>query len=254
MKKLILISMLVFSMALAGVAHAQELTVSAAMSLRDAFKEIGTQFESAHPGVTVTFNFSSSGKLRQQIEGGAPVDVYASASQAHMDALEKEGLIVSDSRKDFAGNALVLARPKGSALVSDFKSLENENVKRIAIGNPETSPAGKYAREVLTYLGLWDKVQPKLIYVETVRQVLDYLVRGEVDAGIFYASDAMLRKDDIEVVAIAPAGSHKPILYPIAAVKGSDKLDVARQFIEFLRSPKGKAVLKSKGFTVPTDE
>jgi len=182
------------------------------------------------------------------------VDVYASASQAHMDALDKEGLIVSDSRKDFAGNAIVLARPKGTALVSDFKSLTNEDIKRIAIGNPETSPAGKYAKEVLTYLGMWDKVQPKLVYVETVRQVLDYLVRGEVDAGIFYASDAMLREDTLEVVASAPAGSHKPILYPIVAVKGTKELETAREFIGFVRSPEGRTILTSKGFSVPDNE
>jgi molybdate transport system substrate-binding protein len=171
-----------------------------------------------------------------------------------MDALDKEGLIIRDSRNDFAGNAIVLARPKGIALVSDFKSLASENIKRIAIGNPETSPAGKYAKEVLTYLGLWDKVQPKLIYVETVRQVLDYLVRGEVDAGIYYASDARLREDSVKMVASAPAGSHKPILYPIAAVKGTRDPEMAREFIGFVRSPEGRALLIRKGFSVPGNE
>ena len=224
-----------------------ELTVSAAMSLKDAFEEIGGIFEKGRPGVKVVFNFSSSGKLRQQLLAGAPVDVFASASEKDMNLLEKAGLIYPTTRADFAGNVIVLIRPKGAEAPVSFNSLKDKRIMRIAMGHPDTSPAGAYSKEVLESLGLWEGLRPKLIFAETVRQALDYLLRGEADAAILYASD-IVQAGSVEIAERAPAGSHKPIVYPIAAVKGSFNKILSEEFIKLVTSPKGKDILRSKGF------
>ncbi|MEN6440675.1 MAG: molybdate ABC transporter substrate-binding protein [Syntrophobacter sp.] len=243
--------MLVVQIAFVTDARAQrELIVSAAASLTNAFDEIGKKFEGAHPGTKVVFNFAASGALLQQIDQGAPVDVFATADQKTMDQAKEKNLILPDTRKDFTGNELVLIVPSAAKVpVATLKDLAGKEIGKLALGNPDTVPAGRYAREVLTNEGLWDGLQSKLIFGNSVRQVLDYVSRGEVDAGFVFASDTGAAKDQVKVVQ--EAKNHKPIAYPIAIVKSSSKQDVAKQFVDFVLSGEGQGVLKKHGFTKP---
>src|SRR5262245_17903498 len=194
----------------------REITVSAAVSLRDAFREIGNQFE-RRTDVRINFNFGASGALQKQIESGAPVDVFASAGMPQMNALATQGLIVPETRRDFARNTLVLIVPGDSTLgITTFADLGGPKVKRIAVGNPKTVPVGQYAEQILTRLDLGPRLVPRLILAEDVRQALDYVARGEVDVGIVYGSDVRVSGDRVRIVATAPADSHDPVLYPIA--------------------------------------
>jgi molybdate transport system substrate-binding protein len=169
-----------------------EITVSAAISLKNAFEEIGKIFMQKHPGTKVIFNFAGSGALARQIETGAPVDVFASAAQKDMDDLGKRDLIVVNSRKDFAKNGVVLVKPARSTIpLQTLTDLQKKEIRKIAIGNPKTVPAGRYAEEALRHHNLWDALKDKLIFAENVRQVLDYVARNEVDAGLVYSTDAM---------------------------------------------------------------
>ncbi|MFP5406150.1 MAG: molybdate ABC transporter substrate-binding protein, partial [Gammaproteobacteria bacterium] len=184
-------------------ARAGDLTVSAASSLSDAFKEIATAFETRHPGTKVRLNIASSGTPLQQIARGAPVDVFASADVATLDAAASQGLIVSAQRRNFAGNDLVLIVPTGPGVspapVTHLADLASPAVRRIAIGNPASVPVGRYARAALESAGLWSQVEPRLINARNARQVLDYVARGEVDAGFVYATDAALMKEKLRV-------------------------------------------------------
>ena len=236
-----------------NVGAQQELTVSAAASLTNAFKEIGTSFEASQANTTkakVLMNFASSGALMQQIAGGAPVDVFASAAQREMNELEKKGLVIVSTRRDFAANGIVLIKPASSkAALKGFEDLKNTGIKKIAIGNPASVPAGMYAQEALKYFKIYDDIKDKLIFGEHVRQVLDYVARGEVDAGVVFSTDAMVRSKEVTIVAPAPGKSHKKILYPVAVVKDSKKIDLSKSFIDFLVSPEGKRILAKYGFT-----
>jgi molybdate transport system substrate-binding protein len=228
----------------------QELIVSAAASLTNAFGDIGKQFEAANPGTRVVFNFAASGPLLQQIEMGAPVDVFASADQKTMDQAQGKKLIAPETRKDFASNGLVLIIPKqAKSQVHSLEDLKGKEVTRVSLGNPETVPAGRYAKEALVNEGLWDDLAPKCIMGNTVRQVLDYVSRGEVDAGFVFATDAAVAKEKVEIV-LSP-GKHTPILYPIALVAASARKDLASRFVAFVLSHEGQQVLTSYGFGKP---
>ena len=250
----IFLMMVLAAMVSSPAVHAQqrqEIIVSAAASLRNAFLEIGEIYEK-QTGVKPNFNFAASGVLQQQIETGAPVDVFASASQQQMDALQRKGLLLDETRQDFTGNSLVLIVPSGSRLnIKSFQDLADARVRRIAIGNPKTVPAGQYAQDTLTALNLWDTLQPRFIPAENVRQVLDYVSRDEVEAGLVYATDAAIGEDKIRVVAEAPAGTHEVITYPIAVLKDSTNRDAAIKFIELTQSGTGKSILAKYGFTDP---
>ncbi|MHB1391281.1 MAG: molybdate ABC transporter substrate-binding protein [Thermoleophilia bacterium] len=227
----------------------QKLTVSAAISLKDAFTEIGKNFESQHPGLQVEFNFGASGDLAQQILGGAPVDVFAAASTKETEDLDKKGLIIKETLIKSVGNDLVLVTPAAaSGQINSFSDLGQSQVKKIAIGNPATVPAGRYARDTLIYFNLWDSLQPKLVYGESVRQVLDYVARGEVDAGIVYATDAKSRAAEVKTVLTAPAESHKPIIYPMAVIAGSKQEQLARQFLNLVAAKESQPVFEKYGF------
>lgn len=226
----------------------EEILVSAAPSLKNVFTEIGTLFEK-QSGTRVRFNFAASGLLQKQIEAGAPVDVYASASEKQMEALQARGLILNNTRRDFAGNSLILIVPVKSKLrLRAFNDISRAEVSRLAIGNPKTVPAGQYAREALIHLKLWDKLQPRCVLAENVRQVMDYVVRGEVDAGLVYASDASVASNKISIIAQAPEGSHSSIVYPIAVVRDSKAQTNSRRFIDLTLSKTGQAILKKHGF------
>jgi molybdate transport system substrate-binding protein len=236
---------------LAVAADQQEIIVSAAISLKNAFEDIGKLYEVKHKGVKVTFNFGASGDLVRQIEGGAPVDVFASAAQKDMDEAEKKGLTVSDSRVNFAGNSVVLIIPAESKIrIKTFQDLGLNQVGKIAAGNPKTVPAGRYAEEVFVHFKLLPAIKEKLIYAENVRQVLDYVARGEVDAGIVYSTDAMVRAKDIKIVATAPDESHRPVIYPAAVVSKTGQQGLAKAFVTFLTSEEAGKVLEQYGFKV----
>lgn len=226
----------------------ETLTVSAAISLKDAFDEIGKEFQEKS-GKKINFNYGASGALQQQIKNGAPVDVFASAGEAQMNELEKNGFVVSGTRSNFAQNSLVLIFPKNSRLnIQTFNDLTKSEVRKIAVGNPKTVPAGQYAEESLTKSNLKDTLRTKLILAENVRQVLDYVVRGEVDAGIVYATDAQMAKENVSVVATAEESSHSPILYPLAIIKDSKQTQAAQEFTDFVLSVSGQEILRKHGF------
>lgn len=231
-----------------GANRAESLTVSAAISLKDAFDEIGAAFQ-AKTGKKIDFNYGASGALQQQIETGAPVDVFAGAGEKQMDELAAKNLIDNASRKDFASNSLVLIIPKNSgSTLSGFEILARPEVRKIAVGNPKTVPAGQYADEVFERLNLKKDLQNKLIFAENVRQVLDYVARGEVDAGIVYQTDAKTADDKVYVLATAPENSHSPILYPIALIKNGEQKQSANEFLDFVLSAEGQQILQKYGF------
>ncbi len=233
-------------------AETSSITVSAAISLKDAFIEIGRLYEAKDGDTKVFLNFAASGDLARQIEGGAPVDVFASASPKEMDELYNKGLILDGARSAFAANGIVLIVPMGSNVVPlSFEGLAAKKIQKIAVGDPKTVPAGRYAEEVLTYYKLLPSIKDKLIFTENVRQVLDYVVRGEVDAGIVYATDAAIRAKEVRIISYAPKESHKPVVYPIAVVNGTRNEPAAKAFVALVLSPAGQRILKKYGFGNP---
>jgi molybdate transport system substrate-binding protein len=243
---------LVLLLAFCGVVQAQsrtEVLVSAAISMKNAFEEIGRVYEATNRDVKVSFNFGASGDLARQIEGGAPVDVFVSAAITDMDTIDSKGLILGETRVNFARNKLALVVPAQSVLrIASFVDLQKLEVKKIALGSPKTVPAGRYAEEVLRHYGVLGSLRERLVFAENVRQVLDYVARGEVDAGMVYSTDAMTRPKEVSVVATAPEGSHKPILYPIAVIKGTKWESAARGLVSLVVSPEGRKILERHGF------
>ncbi|HKV04710.1 MAG TPA: molybdate ABC transporter substrate-binding protein [Candidatus Acidoferrales bacterium] len=245
---------MVFSLG-AGLASGQapqsakvDLTVSAAISLKDALDEAKRLYIADRPKVSVAINYGASGTLQLQIEQGAPVDVFLSAAPKQMDALDKKGLLLEGTRRDFLRNGVVLIVPKNAALnVSSFQDLTQPNVSRVALGEPTTVPAGQYAMEVLTSLGIYKAVSSKAILAKDVRQVLTYVETGNVDAGFVYSTDA-LSSAKVRVVAQAPGNSHAPVIYPAAVVKATKNASAARAFLDFLSGPRGRAIFQKYGF------
>jgi len=230
-------------------AQAKTITVSAAASLTEAFNEIEKKFEEENPDIDVSYNFAGSGTLRMQIEGGAPIDVFASASQSHMDLLSEQSLIVEDSRKDFAANTVVLITPAGNELsINGPEDLNSSEVGTISIGNPETAPVGRYTVEALEAEGLWEELEAKTLLADDVKQVLVYVERGEVDAGFVYSTDAATSEQGtIDITATLPTVT--PISYPIAVTSASENKEEAQTFVDFVSSNQGRAILESYGFT-----
>ena len=226
---------------------AGDLTVSAAISLRDALDEISHLYSADHPAVTVRFNLGGSGTLQRQIEQGAPVDIFISASTKEMDALQSQGLLLPGTRKDLVKNSVVLIVPEGNKAISGFQDLTKPAVKTVAIGEPQTVPAGKYAQEVLTRFGIYDQLKPKLVLAKDVRQVLTYIETGNAEAGIVYATDAKI-STKVTVVATAPENSHSPVVYPAAVIKNSTNPAASKAFLEFLAGEKARAVFEKYGF------
>ncbi len=225
-----------------------EVLVSAAASLTDVLREAQRQFEAENKPVKIRFNFGSSGALQQQIEKGAPVDLFIAASTAPVDALVRKGSVSATAVRVIASNEVVLIQSASTpALVRSWDDLRQSQVTKIAIGNPEHVPAGMYGREVLERLGLWPAVERKLVFGEDVRQVLHFVESGEVQAGIVYGTDAASSKK-VTVVAPAPAASHAPVVYPAAIPIDARNAAGAKAFTDFLISPKGKAILGKFGF------
>jgi molybdate transport system substrate-binding protein len=227
-----------------------ELVVSAAASLTHAFKEIGSEFERARPGIKVVFNFAASDVLLRQIIEGAPVDAFASADEEAMDKAAKENAIDPATRFNFAANRLVLITPREfRGVLASLEDLRRKEIKRIAIGQPATVPAGRYARAALEQARLWEVLREKFIYTQNVRQSLDYVARGETDAGFVYATDLLIAK--VKVRMAHEVKTPRPILYPVAVTRLSGKRKLAGDFLQFLRSEPGRKILHKNGFTTP---
>lgn len=231
-------------------AQAADLTVSAAASLTNAFKEIGTAYEAQNPGTKVQFNFGASGALLQQIAKGAPVDVFASADQETMDQAQQQQLVRADARRDFVRNALVVIVPTAApAMPATLPDLLQPGFRQIAIGTPASVPVGRYTQAVLEKANLWSGIQPKMVGASSVRQALDYVARGEVEAGFVYATDAALMADKVKVAFQVP--TETPVLYPIAALAASANAAEAAKFVAFVRAPASQAILTKYGFGQP---
>ncbi|RJP78556.1 MAG: molybdate ABC transporter substrate-binding protein [Desulfobacteraceae bacterium] len=229
------------------VQAAEELIVSAAASLTNVMNAVKDDFQFFNPSIRVIFNFASSGSLVQQIRHGAPVDIFVSANQFFMDRLSDEGLILSNSRIDFTSNQIVLIVPLHSRCpLAGLENLQLPGFQRIAIGHPETVPAGRYAKASLLNAGLWDALKDKFIYANSVRQVLAYTIREEVDAGFVYASDIMAANGRVREVVMLK--NIDPILYPVAIIASSGHLDAASGFIRFLHGETGQRILDQYGF------
>jgi molybdate transport system substrate-binding protein len=230
--------------------HPKELTVSAAASLKDSLMEIQKNYRQQNPGIKITFNFAASGTLQQQIEQGAPADLFISASKTQVDALEQKNLLVKESRVDLLGNELVLVVGKNNTSITCIQDLTKESVGKISIGTPGSVPAGKYAQESLTNLNLWDTLQPKMVLAaKDVTQVLNYIEAGNVDAGFVYRSDA-LRSNEVKVIALVPPSSHQPIVYPAAIVAITKNVQEANAFIKYLQSSEVQQVFSKYGFQI----
>ena len=231
------------------------ITVSAASSLKDALDKLGPIFQAQQHrknggnGTAVTFNYGGSGTLARQIEQGAPVDVFFSAAEKQMDELAAQGLIVADTRRDLVANALVLIAPaQATPVVHSFQDLTGAAVKTIALGETSTVPAGMYARQTLEHLGLFAALEKKVVYAKDVRAVLTYVETDNADAGMVYQTDANTSQK-VRVIAVAPADSHDPILYPAAVLRDAKDNAAARAFVEFLQGPDARAVFQKYGFT-----
>ncbi|MGH8479569.1 MAG: molybdate ABC transporter substrate-binding protein, partial [Gammaproteobacteria bacterium] len=206
-------------LACASTAPAAEVTVSAAASLTDAFREIGRAFEAQNPDTDVRFNFGASDALVQQLAAGAPVDVLATADQDSMDKATAPKLVEPTTRKDFARNTLVAVVPADRGVIpQELSDMARADVERIALGHPESVPAGRYARSALEKAGYWPAIAAKAVYTHNVRQGLDYVARAEVDVAFVYATDAAIRKDRVRVAFTV--ATEVPITYPIAVVAG----------------------------------
>lgn len=227
-------------------ANAAEVTVSAAASLTNAFKELALAFEATHPHDKVLLNFAASDPLVQQIAKGAPVDVFASADQEAMDKAENLKLISAGSRRDFVSNSVVLIVPTNSKIASP---VELKGVARLTTGNPASVPIGRYTQEALSQMGLWQALESKFIFGTSVRQSLDYVARGEVDAGFVYATDALVQKEKVKTVATLP--TRTPVRYPIAVIANAPQPSLAREFVDYAASSAGYAILAKYGFGKP---
>jgi molybdate transport system substrate-binding protein len=226
------------------------LLVSAAASLKDALEEIKPLYQQRKSGTKINYNFGASGALQQQIEQGAPADIFISAAKKQVDALEEKGLLLPDSRTNLANNSLVLIVAQDVVGISSLYNLTDSKIKKIAIGEPRSVPAGQYGEQVLKNLKLYDQVKSKLVFANNVRQVLAAVESGNAQAGIVYATDAKI-SNKVKVVITADKKFHSPIIYPVAVIKGSKNIPAAKEFVQFLSGSQAKTVLRKYGFIVP---
>lgn len=227
-----------------------EITISAAASLKDALTEIETEFQKANNTITLLYNFGGSGALQQQIIQGAPVDLFISASKEQFDHLTEKGLIDKDEHVDLLGNQLVLiTNKKNSTNINHFEDLDKTGIHKIAIGTPESVPAGMYAKQTLKNYKVWESLQPKLVQTKDVRQVLTYVETGNVDGGIVYRTDVNLATK-VKVVAVAEERFHDPIIYSAGVTKAANQKDAAVLFYKYLQSNTAKDIFKKYGFKV----
>ena len=228
-----------------------EVMISAAASLQNSLTELQKDYAQKNPDIKLNFSFGASGMLQQQIEQGAPVDLFISAAKAQMDTLEKENLIVKDSRIDLLGNDLVLITGKDNSKVASLEDLSKSTVSQISIGTPKSVPAGQYAQEALTNLKLWDSLQPKLVMAKDVTTVLNYVETGNADAGFVYRSDAQ-GSTKVKVVTVVPASSYKSVVYPAAIIAATKNKQITEDFLKYLQSSEAQQVFAKYGFKTLT--
>ena len=238
---------LIAALIVSAPAFADDLTVSAAASLKEAFQEINAAYQKKHPGTNIKLNTAASGVLLQQLAQGAPVDVLATADQTTMDKAQDQQLIDKASRHTFVLNDLVVVQPKDSRLkIKTLNDLKAATVSRIAVGNPDSVPAGRYTKGALEKAGLYGTLEPKIVSTQNVRQALDYVARGETEAGFVYRTDAVLAKEKVKIsFAVA---LETPVSYAIAPT-ASAKSKEAKSYVDFVLSPAGQSILKKYGFS-----
>ena len=239
----------VFLLLAGSAAGAEELVVSAAASLTNAFRDIGRDFEAMHPGAKVVFNFAASDVLLAQIAKGAPADVFASADESAMNRAEVGNLLTPGTRRDFATNRLVVVVPHAAAPIATLAMLGEPRFRRIASGSPQTVPAGRYAKVALERANLWGTLQAKLVFTQNVRQAMDYVARAEADAGFVYATDAAIMPDKVKVAL--DVATTTPVRYPIAVVRDSRQSALAAAFVLYVAGAGGQQVLARYGFRAP---
>lgn len=226
-----------------------ELTISAAASLTESLNELKTLYAKKAPHVTLTFNYGASGTLQTQIENGAPADLFLSAGKKQMDTLVSKQLIDSATAKNLLINDLVLIVPADSKLsIAKIEDLNQADVKKIAVGTPETVPAGSYAKETLTYFKLWDALQPKIVLTKDVKQVLSYVETGNTEAGFVYKTDAATTKG-VKVILTADPASHTPVEYPIGIIKATKYPEATKEFYDYLQTKEAMDVFLKYGFS-----
>lgn len=224
------------------------ITVSAAASLKDAMEAVQKEYAKDKPNVKLTYNFGSSGSLEQQIEQGAPADLFISAATKQIDDLKAKSLIQEDTAVTFLANKVVLVVPKDYANKLDFSGLAEDKIKKIAIGEPKSVPAGQYATEIFKNINITDKVQNKLVQGKDVREVLTWVETGNAEAGIVYETDAKI-SDKVKIAAYAPDNSHTPVVYPMAAIKATKNLEEVKAFQKYLQEDKAKKIFQGFGFS-----
>ncbi|KAF6578456.1 molybdate ABC transporter substrate-binding protein [Paenibacillus sp. EKM212P] len=228
-----------------------ELTISAAASLTDALKEIQHSYESTHTGIKLNFNFGGSGALEKQIEQGAPSDLFLSASTKNMRSLVDQQLIDTKKQKTWLTNELVAVIPAdGTMNIASVSDLTKKEVKKVAIGIPESVPAGNYAQEALTKAKLWDTLQNKLVQAKDVRQVLQYVETGNADVGFVYKTDALTSQKAKIAFEVDPT-TYSPVEYPIGIVKATKHIQEAEDFYAYLQSQESLNIMAKSGFTIP---
>ena len=227
-----------------------ELHVSAAASLTNVMNELAELYNKDNPNVKIIFNFGSSGALQQAIENGGEADLFYSAAQKQMNALDEAGELAEGTRKDLLRNEVVLIVPNDSTKdIKSYDDVATDKVSKLALGEPKGVPVGQYSEEIFTKLNILDEVKAKAVYGSDVRQVLAWTESGEVDCGVVYATDAAI-SDKVKVICAAPEGTHKPVIYPAAVIKSSKQPDVAKAFLDFTGSNAAKKVFEQYGFKV----
>lgn len=224
------------------------LTVSAAASLTDCLEEIKDLYISQNQNVDITFNFGGSGSLQQQIEQGAPADIFFSAGKNQMNALIDGNLMINDSIKDILENKVVLITPNNAKKIHTFEELIDDSIEKIALGEPGSVPVGQYSEEALKNLELFDKLESKFVFAKDVREVLSWVETENVDAGLVYQTDAQI-SDKVAISTVAPEGSHKPVIYPVGIVKATKNEEEAQKFIDFLFEEEAKQLFIKYGFS-----
>jgi molybdate transport system substrate-binding protein len=229
-----------------------EILISAASSLMDSLKELQTTYEREHSNIKLTFNFGASGTLQQQIEQGAPADLFLSAGKKQMTALVDKQFIDTSKQLNLLTNELVAVVPADSKMgIGTMEDLTKSEVKKIAVGEPETVPVGSYTKDSLTYFKLWDSVQPKTVFAKDVRQVLNYVETGNTEAGFVYKTDA-LTSQKVKIAFTADPKSYKPIEYPVGIVKATKHLIETEQLYTYLQSKAAQELFLKYGFSLPS--
>ena len=236
--------------ALAGCKKREAVTLNvfAAASLTEALNEIAALYKAKNPDVTISFNYDSSGKLQTQIENGAEADLFISAAVKQMNTLADGGYVDTATKKDLLLNKIVLVVPGNSKKgITSFSDIATDKVSLFALGNAAT-PAGQYAEEIFKSLGIWEAIQPKISFGTNVKEVLSQVETASVDAGMVYSTDVATAKGDVKIAADAPTGSHAPIVYPAAVLKGAKDAKAAKAFLDYLSRPEAVAVFEKIGF------